>query len=63
MWKWCWCRLKSGGVLIFARNLPGDRVYGKVGGVFVESLLMYLFVCVVFIVVCFIILQLLLLCS
>ena len=36
---------------------------GKLGVFFVESLLMYLFVCVVFIVVCFIVLQLLLLCS
>ena len=55
--------LKGTNDLIFASNSPGDRVYGKVGGFFVESLLMYLFVCVVFIVVCFIILQLLLLCS
>ena len=40
----CWCRLKSGGDLIFASNLPGDRVYGKVGGVFCR-IVAYVFVC------------------
>ena len=52
MWKWCWCRLKSGGDLIFASNLPGDRVYGKVG-VFLSNRCLFiclfvLFYCCVF---------------